>query len=111
VSKKNPRKKRPNPAYGLPGMSEMLGNTAGNLMVNAALVGATLEEKMLVSALIPTFLKIIRSGPTLGADALLDKLYPEGVTVELGDLVKLHREPANASDGAEPSAPEANKEQ
>ncbi len=61
MSKKNPRKKRPNPAYGL--LSETLGSTAGNLMVNSALVGATLEEKMLVSALIPTFLKIIRSGP------------------------------------------------
>ena len=109
MNKKNPRKKRPNPGYGLPGMSDMLENTAGNLMVNAALVGATLEEKMLVSALIPTFLKIIRSGPTLGADALLDKLYPEGVTVELGDLAKLHREPPNASDGPDPSAPEATK--
>ena len=51
MSKKNLRKKRPNPAYG--SMSEILGNTAGNLMVNAALVGATLEEKTLVSALIP----------------------------------------------------------
>lgn len=105
MSKKNLRKKRPNPAYG--SMSEILGNTAGNLMVNAALVGATLEEKMLVSALIPTFLKIIRSGPILGADALLDKLYPEGVSVELGDLATLRREPANASDGAEPNPPEA----
>lgn len=90
-------------------MAAMLGNTAGNLMVNSALVGATLEEKMLVSALIPTFLKLIRSGPSIDADALLDKLYPEGVTVDLAGIAELHREAANVEDAAQKPTPEANE--
>jgi hypothetical protein len=111
MSKKNPRKKRPNPAFVFPGggesMAAMLGNTAGNLMVSAALVGATLEEKMLISALIPTFLKIIRSSPSIGADALLDKLYPEGVTMDIGGIAELQRNPANAEPKSFEPTPEA----
>jgi hypothetical protein len=109
MSKKNPRKKRPNPAFptGRDSIAAMLGNTAGNLLVSAALVGATLEERMLISALIPTFLKIIRSSPSIGADALLDKLYPEGVTVDIGGIAELQRNPANAEPKSSEPTPEA----
>jgi hypothetical protein len=99
---KKQKRPRKNPAFDR--MAEMLGNTAGNLLVSSALQGATLEEKMLICSLIPTFLKFIRSTPAIGVDKLLDKMYPEGVTFDLPGLGELQR-PASVKppEGIEPA--------
>ena len=106
MSKERPRNKRKNPAFGLPGLDKMLADTAGNLLVTSALMGASLEEKMLIGSLIPAVLKIIRGTP-----GLLDKLFPEGAVFALDGLNELTRAPvtANAEPKAEPDTPEAKK--
>ena len=110
MSKERPRNKRKNPAFGLPGLDKMLADTAGNLLVTSALMGASLEEKMLIGSLIPVVLKIIRGTPGLTTGAL-DKLFPEGAIFPLDGLGELTRAPvtANAEPKAEPDTPEAKK--
>ena len=98
MSKERPRNKRKNPAFGLPGLDKMLADTAGNLLVTSALMGASLEEKMLIGSLIPAVLKIIR-GRTPAVFAL------DGV----GELTRAPVT-ANAEPKAEPDTPEARKQ-
>ena len=102
MSKERPRNKRKNPAFGLPGLDKMLAD----ILVTSALMGASLEEKMLIGSLIPAVLKIIRGTP-----GLLDKLFPEGGGICAG-LNELTRAPvtANAEPKAEPDTPEARKQ-
>lgn len=111
MSKERPRNKRKNPAFGLPGLDKMLADTAGNLLVTSALMGASLEEKMLIGSLIPAVLKIIRGTPGL-TTGVLDKLFPEGAVFALDGLNELTRAPvtANAEPKAEPDTPEARKQ-
>ena len=102
--KLKPRNKRPNPAFGK--TSELTGllSSVGNMAVEQALNGATLEEKMVISALIPTFLKIIRATPGWSA-GLLDKLFPEGVSsIELPGLGTLQMTANGDHAEAEPPA-------
>lgn len=49
---------------------------AGNLAITSALSGCTIEEKMLIAGLIPTFLKIVRSVPKKDVEGVLEKMYP-----------------------------------
>jgi hypothetical protein len=111
MSKKNPRKKRPNPAFGLPGIEDLLATTAGNMAVTAALSGATLNERLLISAIIPMLLKILRTRSAEDLSKCVDGIYSDGMDIEIAPGIRMQREPgtANASDGAEPGAPEANK--
>lgn len=95
MSKERPRNKRKNPAFGLPGLDKMLADTAGNLLVTSALMGASLEEKMLIGSLIPAVLKIIRGTPAVFA---------------LDGVGELTRAPVNAEPKAEPDTPEARKQ-
>lgn len=100
MSKERPRNKRKNPAFGLPGLDKMLADTAGNLLVTSALMGASLEEKMLIGSLIPAVLKIIRGTPA-GTPAVF----------ALDGVGELTRAPvtAKAEPKAEPDTPEAKK--
>lgn len=97
MSKERPRNKRKNPAFGLPGLDKMLADTAGNLLVTSALMGASLEEKMLIGSLIPAVLKIIRGTPAVFALDGVGELTRAPVT-------------ANAEPKAEPDTPEARKQ-
>lgn len=70
------RKTRKNPD-GLPTpFIDMVPDFAGTLAVSAALQGASLMERLLVAAIIPTLLKIVRGLPKPRVDKLLEKLYP-----------------------------------
>jgi hypothetical protein len=91
VSKAKPRKKRPNPAFGLPGLHKMLADTAGNLLVTSALQGATFEEKVLIGSLLPAILKLIRAN--VDTSATLDKLFPDGLQLDIDGIGQLQRPP------------------
>ena len=79
TGKRKPRKgkhKRPNPTKKPESMSSMVGDIVGTMAVSQSLVGCTIEEKLLVTALIPTLVKIIRV--TIPKDKLgeaVDKMY------------------------------------
>ena len=62
---KQRNKLRSNPAakMGLPGIQKFLSEMAGNTMVTSVLTGATLDEKMIIAAFIPTVLGILRTVP------------------------------------------------
>jgi hypothetical protein len=75
-----------------------LKRIAADLTVTQAIAGCTPEEKVLLAALIPEFLKIIRSGGHIGI-ANLPEVPSPGFYQPLGT--------ANANQTAEPSTPEA----
>lgn len=112
MSKERPRNKRKNPPRFRITRSrqDACRHSAGNLLVTSALMGASLEEKMLISSLIPAVLKIIRGTPGLTTGAL-DKLFPEGAVFALDGLGELTRAPvtANAEPKAEPDTPETGR--
>lgn len=88
--KQKPRKnKRPNPAFA--GLEKMLARSAGTILIQETIKDATLEEIMLLSALAPMALKLIRSGGKEGVTNALDKLYPDGLSVELPGIGELRR--------------------
>lgn len=60
-TRKNPRGKRPNPARELPGLTAMVTDIAGDLMIRSALVGCTFSETTIVAAFIPEFVRILRT--------------------------------------------------
>ena len=66
-----------NPAHGLPGLDKLLADNVGTLYVTCALHGATFDEKMLIAALIPSALAIIRGIPKATLGELIDKLDME----------------------------------
>lgn len=68
------KRKTKNPAFGQD-MSQYLGDYAGNLLVTTALRGWTLNEKMLLSALLPTIRDIIRSAPKKTVEATAKRLF------------------------------------
>lgn len=85
---------RPNPAKSMPmplewsatmpwakpsddGLGDLLSGTVGNMAVNAALRGCTLNEKLLIAAVLPTFVQIIRTGPEESIKKAVDKLHKE----------------------------------
>ena len=94
MSKKNPRKKRPNPAFGmLPGIEKLVAESAGSMAVNHALAGATLDERLLISAMIPTMLAFIRKGSQKSVSEIVDTLYAGGVDIEVQPGIRVQREP------------------
>ena len=93
MSKKNPRKKRPNPAFGIPGIEQLVAQTAGNMAVTQALSGATLDERLLISAMIPTMLAFIRKGSQKSVSEIVDTLYAGGVDIEVQPGIRVQREP------------------
>ena len=93
MSKKNPRKKRPNPAAGIPGIEQLVAQTAGNMAVTQALSGATLDERLLISAMIPTMLAFIRKGSQKSVSEIVDTLYAGGVDIEVQPGIRVQREP------------------
>ena len=69
------RGKRKNPglpAKDLAELSRMIGDTAGNLALNQACTGMTFEHKMVVSAMIGSYIR-----PLLG--------YPKSKTITIAD--------------------------
>ena len=88
MSKKNPRKKRPNPAFGIPGIEQLVAQTAGNMAVTQALSGATLDERLLISAMIPTMLAFIRKGSQKSVSEIVDTL-----DIEVHPGLRVQREP------------------
>jgi hypothetical protein len=74
LRRKPAHKKRPNPKAG--NLAGMVGDFMGTFAVTGALDGCTLEEKLLVAALIPTLVKIVRTLPKDKLDAALEKMYP-----------------------------------
>ena len=76
-SKLPKRDKRKNPAFGNAGITKMLTDSAGTLMVTAALMGCTFEEKAIIASLIPSALAIIRSAPRASVKQVVDRLFEE----------------------------------
>jgi hypothetical protein len=70
------KRRRPNPAF--PGGLDELTSYAGDLAITSAVRGAkcTLSEKLLIAAMVPTLLKVIRTVPSKDTDELLAVLYP-----------------------------------
>ena len=77
LAHRRPKGQRKNPAHGLPGLDTLLANSVGTMSVTAALIGATLNEKLLIATLIPTALNIIRRIPNPKLDDVIDRLYPD----------------------------------
>ena len=80
---KQRNKLRSNPAakMGLPGIQKFLSETAGNMMVTSVLTGATLDEKMIIAAFIPTVLGILRTVPKKDLSSVVVKLFPEEIVI------------------------------
>ena len=99
--KDKPRKqKRPNPAAGLPGIEQMLSNAVGPMILRQALGNATISEIAVVSSVIPLILKIVRSAGKEGVEAVFDKLYPEGIEIEIGGPYPKWPIPADSPDAS-----------
>ena len=81
AGRKRQRAKRKNPLRvdGLPGIEQMLADSAGNLLVTHALRGCTFVEKALIAAIMPMIVNILRSVPTTNESDILAKLFPDGV--------------------------------
>lgn len=80
--RKEGRGRRKNPAFGVPlDISKMLANTAGNLAITQAVQGATLEEKLILSAILPGLLAVIRNVPKADLDGAIAKAFPEGLVI------------------------------
>ena len=58
---RNPKRWRKNPAY-MRGIASMVESYAGDLMVSAALHGATLPEKVMLASIMPGILAVVREG-------------------------------------------------
>lgn len=66
--------KRKNSAFGAD-IAEYVGKLAGDMIVQDALQGCTMNEKCMVAIMIPEILKVIRAG---GKWVIESKVLPEG---------------------------------
>jgi hypothetical protein len=72
-------RKRPNPARGMPAVvAEMAAELAGNYAVTNALKDATLPERMIIAALIPEVIRVIRQGGSIGIVDVAPSFPPTG---------------------------------
>lgn len=67
---------QPHLSSNIGGISDMLSNSAGNMAITNSLRGCTLHEKLLIAAILPSFVSVIRTAkPKASVDELVDKLY------------------------------------
>lgn len=85
--KKPTTKKRPNPAAA-PGFAEELRSMAGDMLVLARIHDWTKEEKIILAAMLPDVLKIIRKVP---ADQLARMTAGPAVTVNVTGSAKVKK--------------------
>lgn len=105
-SKNNPRGKRPNPARA--GIVESLTQSVGPMILSRSVPDATLTEYVVLASFLPIALKFLRSAGPDAAENALDKLFPEGGEIFPG--ITLEKSvPADASDPARSTSPEATK--
>jgi hypothetical protein len=73
----NPAKRYKNPAASLERSGiELLMGSAGTLAITMAVNRCTLQEKMLISAMIPSLIKLIRSVSKAEREEVLIRLWP-----------------------------------
>jgi hypothetical protein len=98
-----PRKKRPNPAFPGKQLAQHIADVAGNLAVTQALQGASLDERLMVSAFMPALLAIIRTATKKTLSDKINEMFPGGVVLEMGGIDAEFISPSGTS-GADSAA-------